>query len=106
MTKGGVRLLTKAAALEASGLGYPIRVNSIHPGVIHTDMGHRLLQRTVELGGAETYQASEDFWTAQHPTKRLGVPQDIANAMVFLASDESDFVNGSEIVVDGGYTCK
>ena len=106
MTKGGVRLLSKAAALEASALGFPIRVNSVHPGVIHTDMGHRLLQRTVDLGVATDYAASETFWTEQHPRKRLGVPQDIANAMVFLASDESDFVNGSEIVVDGGYTCK
>ena len=106
MSKGGVRLLTKAAALEASALGYPIRVNSIHPGVIHTDMGHRLLHRTVDLGAAPDYAASEAHWTEQHPNKRLGVPQDIANAMVFLGSDESDFVNGSEIVVDGGYTCK
>lgn len=106
MSKGGVRLFTKAAALEASTLGYPIRVNSIHPGVIHTDMGHRLLQRTVDLGMMPDYEASEQFWTAQHPSKRLGVPKDIANAMVFLASDEADFINGTEIVVDGGYTCK
>ncbi|MEL6183588.1 MAG: glucose 1-dehydrogenase [Myxococcota bacterium] len=106
MSKGGVRLLTKAAALEASGLDYPIRVNSIHPGVIRTAMGNRLLQRTVDLGAVESYEASEEFWTAQHPSKRLGQPTDIANAMVFLASDESDFVNGSEIVVDGGYTAR
>ena len=106
MTKGGVKLLSKAAALEASALGYPIRVNSVHPGVIHTDMGHRLLHRTVALGVTEDYAGAEAHWTDQHPRKRLGVPKDIANAMVFLASDESDFVNGSEIVVDGGYTCK
>ncbi|MEO0322766.1 MAG: glucose 1-dehydrogenase [Myxococcota bacterium] len=106
MSKGGVRLLSKAAALEASGMGFPIRVNSIHPGVIRTAMGNRLLQRTVDLGAAESYAASEEFWTAQHPSKRLGEPKDIANAMVFLASDESDFVNGSELVVDGGYTAR
>lgn len=102
MTKGGVRLLTKAAAVEFGRLGYDIRVNSIHPGVIRTEMGSRLLDRTVEMGLAGDHREAEKMYTERHPIGRLGEPADVANALVFLASDESAFCTGSELVVDGG----
>lgn len=102
MTKGGVRLLTKAAAVELARAGTGIRVNSIHPGVIQTEMGSRLLERYAEIGLTESTDASEALFIERHPVGHLGKPTDIANAFVYLASDESSFVNGTELVVDGG----
>lgn len=102
MSKGGVRLLTKAAAVEFGRLGYKIRVNSIHPGVIRTEMGSRLLDRTVEMGLAGNYEEAQTMYTERHPIGRLGEPAEVASALVFLASDESAFCTGSELVVDGG----
>lgn len=102
MSKGAVRLLTKAAAVELARMGTGIRVNSIHPGVIGTTMAQRLFE------GYENYQLAESVDDAvakfeeRHPIGRLGVPADIANVMLFLASDESGFITGTEIVVDGG----
>ena len=92
-SKGAVRTLTKSAALECAQMGYHIRVNSIHPGHIETPMiAHRIAtnKRRAQL-------------TARYPVGHLGEPLDIANAVLFLASDESKFMTGSELVVDGGY---
>jgi 3alpha(or 20beta)-hydroxysteroid dehydrogenase len=102
MTKGGVRLLTKAAAVELARAGTGIRVNSIHPGVIQTEMGSRLLERYAEIGLTESTETAEALFIERHPVGRLGKPTDIANAFTYLASDESSFVNGTELVVDGG----
>ena len=93
-SKGGVRTLTKAAALECAEAGHDIRVNSVHPGHIETPMiAHR-------VASAEGRAAL----TARYPLGRLGEPVDIANAVLFLASDESKFMTGAELVVDGGFT--
>lgn len=105
MTKGGVRLLTKSAAVEFALLKYNIRVNSIHPGLIETPM---LDQETVEhaqlgsLGSTEdeTRKAFEDM----APIGRFGSPEEIAKGILFLASDDSSFMTGSELVIDGGDT--
>ena len=94
-SKGGVLMLSKAAALEWAPLG--IRVNSIHPGYIETPLVHTIL-RNVENGN-ERRQMLVD----RHPIGRLGEPREIADAVVFLACDESSFMTGSELVVDGGY---
>jgi 3(or 17)beta-hydroxysteroid dehydrogenase len=95
-SKGGVRLLTKAAALECSKAGhdYNIRVNSIHPGVIQTPMVEALL-RDVDIR-----ERLKDI----HPIGFLGEPIDIAYVVLYLASDESRLVTGSEMVIDGGWT--
>ena len=94
-SKGAVRLMTKAAAIEAATLEWPIRVNSIHPGGVDTAM----TQTTYRFGqGAGTEQAV----AATTPSGRIGTPADIAEVAVFLASDAADYVNGAEIVVDGG----
>ena len=97
-SKGGVLMLTKAAALEWAPLG--IRVNSIHPGYIDTPLVSGIL-RNVENGN-ERRQMLVD----RHPIGRLGVPREIADAVVFLASDESSFMTGSEMLIDGGYTAQ
>ena len=93
-SKGGVRLMTKSIALEVGKDN--IRCNSVHPGVIWTNMqaGAR------ESGGKEAGQAM----TAHFPITRLGEPEDIANCILYLASDESSYVTGAEFTVDGGMT--
>ena len=102
MSKGGVRLLTKAAAVELARMGTGIRVNSVHPGVIGTQMAQRLFEGYEDCGLGESIDDVVSQFVKRHPIGRLGVPKDIANAMVFLASDESSFITGAEIVVDGG----
>jgi 3(or 17)beta-hydroxysteroid dehydrogenase len=96
-SKGAVRLLTKSVALHCAQAGYRIRCNSVHPGYIETPL--------VEAGLAASAdpQALRAAIEAHHPVGRLGRPDDVAHAVLFLASDESEFVTGSELVVDGGY---
>ncbi len=99
-SKGGVRLLTKAAALELAPA--KIRVNSVHPGFIDTPLlrgGVEAADKRMEGGG----QHFIDGIVARHPIGRLGQEEDIANAVRFLASDDSAFMTGTEVVVDGGY---
>ncbi len=103
--KGGVRLLTKAAALECAEAGYRIRVNSVHPGYIDTPMVRAVVDRGMPglgVSGNEMVQ----FLTMLHPIGRLGAAEEIANTVLFLASDESSFTTGTELVVDGGYTSR
>ena len=97
-SKGGVLMLTKAAALEWAPLN--IRVNSIHPGYIDTPLVSKVI-REVENGNE-----LREVLISRHALGRLGLPREIADAVVFLASDESSFMTGSELVVDGGYTAQ
>jgi NAD(P)-dependent dehydrogenase (short-subunit alcohol dehydrogenase family) len=106
MTKGGVTLFTKSTALEFGRKGYRIRVNSIHPGVIETDMGAQtFVARSQNMGTNDVEAARQSSQTA-HPIGRLGVPVDIANGIVFLASDDAGFMTGAGLVVDGGLTAQ
>jgi NAD(P)-dependent dehydrogenase (short-subunit alcohol dehydrogenase family) len=95
-SKGGVALLTKAAALELAPMG--VRVNSVHPGYIETPMVSNALHE------AENGNEMRDMLITRHALGRMGVPKEIANGILFLASDESSFMTGSELVIDGGYT--
>jgi NAD(P)-dependent dehydrogenase (short-subunit alcohol dehydrogenase family) len=97
-SKGGVRSFSKAAAIECSkaGYGYNIRVNSIYPGVINTRMADELKQ------DQKKYQAALGW----HAMGRFGEPQDVAYGVLYLASDESGFLTGSELVIDGGWTAR
>jgi NAD(P)-dependent dehydrogenase (short-subunit alcohol dehydrogenase family) len=104
MSKGGVRLYTKACAMEFAP--YRIRVNSIHPGLIDTDMGRDVIAQIAGPRGAAANNAARDAMTSAHPIGRLGVAMDIANGIAFLASDDSAFMTGSELVVDGGMTAQ
>jgi NAD(P)-dependent dehydrogenase (short-subunit alcohol dehydrogenase family) len=106
MTKGGVTLFTKSAALEFARKGYRIRVNSIHPGVIETDMGAQTFAVRAQAMGSNDVDAAREQSKTAHPIGRLGTAMDIANGIVFLASDDAGFMTGSGLVVDGGYTAQ
>jgi NAD(P)-dependent dehydrogenase (short-subunit alcohol dehydrogenase family) len=99
-SKGGVRLLTKSAALYCAKAGYNIRVNSVHPGYIWTPMVENYLKAA---GDIETGRKALD---ALHPVGHVGEPNDIAYGVIYLASDESKFMTGAELVIDGGYTAQ
>jgi NAD(P)-dependent dehydrogenase (short-subunit alcohol dehydrogenase family) len=99
-SKGAVRLMSKTDAMLYAADG--IRVNSVHPGYIWTPMveGH------VRGQGATDMEAAKAQLASLHPLGRVGEPDDIAWGVVYLASDESRFVTGSELVIDGGYTAR
>ncbi len=104
LTKGGVTLFTKSTALEFGRKGYGVRVNSIHPGLIETDMGEKtFVMRAAQVGTNDTEKARQAT-LALHPIGRLGVAEDIAKGIVFLASDDAGFMTGAGLVVDGGWT--
>jgi NAD(P)-dependent dehydrogenase (short-subunit alcohol dehydrogenase family) len=103
-SKGAVRLLSKAAAVECGRLGYGIRVNSIHPGLVDTDMGSKLVDDFVQLGVFANREAALRQMLETYPIGRTGVPGDVAGAALFLASELSSWITGTEIVVDGGMT--
>jgi NAD(P)-dependent dehydrogenase (short-subunit alcohol dehydrogenase family) len=93
-SKGGINSLTQQAAVEYAPKG--IRVNAIVPGTILTEMNERIMQESRDP------QAQMDEWVAMHPMRRVGLPEEVANAVVFLISDESSFVTGTLLRVDGG----
>ncbi|QCF27128.1 SDR family NAD(P)-dependent oxidoreductase [Hydrocarboniclastica marina] len=97
-SKGAVRMMTKTDALLYAA--DRIRVNSVHPGFIWTPLveHHLKSQGNLEEGKAAT--------AALHPLEHMGEPDDIAWGIVYLASDESKFMTGSELVIDGGYTAR
>lgn len=99
-SKGGVRLYTKSVALYCGKNGLGIRANSIHPGYIWTPMVQNYL---ASVGDIEEGRKALD---AMHPIGHVGEPDDIAYGVLYLASDESKFVTGSELVIDGGYTAE
>ena len=90
--KGGVKLLTQTLAIDYAAKG--IRVNAVCPGYIDTPL----------LSAADAQQ--KETLAKLHPIGRLGKPEEVANVVLFLASDEASFVNGAAILVDGGYTAQ
>ena len=98
-TKGAVRLFTKGCAKELAAAR--IRVNSVHPAVIDTDMGRKLIDDFAVAQGAGNNETLANV-SAMHPLGHLGEPQNVADAVVFLAGDRAAFCTGSELVVDGG----
>jgi len=106
MTKGGVTLFTKSTALECARKGYRVRVNSIHPGVIETDMGEQTFSSRARNLGSNDVAAARQVALKGHPIGRLGKPEDIATGIVFLASDDAGFMTGAGLVVDGGLTAQ
>lgn len=92
VSKAGVRQLSRCVALECGRKGYDIRINSICPGGVNTPMGKSL--------GEEVFEARQK----SHPIGRGAEPEDIASAILYLASDDSAFITGTDLVVDGAVT--
>ena len=99
-SKGGVRLLTKSVALHCAREGYNIRCNSVHPGFVATPMVESLVNSSPDPDRARRSMER------QIPLGRLAAPGEIAQMIAYLISDESAFVTGSEMVIDGGVTAQ
>lgn len=106
MTKGGVTLFTKSAALEFARKGYKIRVNSMHPGTIDTDMGDQVLVTRARNLGTNDVEMARRQVIERLPIGRMGTPIDIAKGILFLASDDAAFMTGAGLVIDGGITAQ
>jgi NAD(P)-dependent dehydrogenase (short-subunit alcohol dehydrogenase family) len=103
-SKGAVRLFAKAVALECAAAGDGIRVNSVHPGGVETP----IWQKSGMWAPLLRHHGSEEaVWKAlcsSTPLKRFAAPEEIAHAVLYLASDEAAFVTGTELTIDGGFS--
>ena len=99
VTKGGIDILTKCMALDFARNN--IRVNNVNPGWVKTEMNEEELARWKAEGSKELEEVLR-----LHPLGRLGEPEDVAWAVVYLASDESSWVTGASFLIDGGYCCQ
>jgi NAD(P)-dependent dehydrogenase (short-subunit alcohol dehydrogenase family) len=97
-SKGGVAMLTKAAAVDCARKGWPIRINSLHPGYCGTKLVNDAVAALGDGAGAFAQSVA-----ASIPLGRLAEPREIARPLLFLASDDAAYMIGSELVVDGGY---
>lgn len=94
-SKAAVTALSKVAALECAAAGWPIRVNTVHPGAIRTPMFDRY------LSGFPDAATGEALFAANHPMGRVGEADEVARAFLFLASDDASFTSGTDLTVDG-----
>ena len=101
-TKSGVDRLTRVAAMESGKLGYGVRVNCIYPGLVPTAMGAGLANDVAQIGLFGSAEEAVGAVIELTPSGRLGAVEDMADAVVFLASDASRFINGVGLPVDGG----
>lgn len=101
-SKSGIDRLTRVAAAESGKLGYGVRVNCIYPGLTPTAMGNKLAVETAALGLFESPEAAAGAVAGLTPLGRLGQVDDMADAVVFLASDAAKFITGAGLPVDGG----
>jgi NAD(P)-dependent dehydrogenase (short-subunit alcohol dehydrogenase family) len=101
-TKSAVDRLTRVAAAESGKLGYGVRVNCVYPGLVPTEMGSQLAQDVVTLGLFPSVPEAIGAVVGLTPQGRLGEVSDIADAVVFLASDAARFITGAGLPVDGG----
>lgn len=96
-SKGAVRLLTKSAAMHCAQAGFDVRVNAVCPGYVETNIT------------GQSPEASKAYWDmirTQVPMGRIAQPVEIANAVLFLASDEASYMTGADLLVDGGFTAR
>jgi 3(or 17)beta-hydroxysteroid dehydrogenase len=103
-SKAGIRLLTKSAALESAAAGDGIRINSVHPGAVDTPIWQKSNwwnDFSKSHGGDES---AKEFMARNVPLKRMAKPREIAQGILYLASDDSQYVTGAELVIDGGFS--
>lgn len=96
-TKAAVTAMSKCVALHCAEKSYKIRVNTVHPGAIRTPMYERY-----QNAGPATPEEVETAFAATHPMNRIGEPEEVARAVVFLASEDASFTTGVDLTVDGG----
>ena len=96
-SKAGLLGLTRSVALDCAERGVPVRANMVHPGAIRTPMYNRY-----KYSGADEPENIERDFAATHPMNRIGEPEEVARAVVWLACDEASFTTGCDITVDGG----
>lgn len=96
-SKAGLVGLTRSIALDCAERGVPVRANMVHPGAIRTPMYDRY-----KYSGMDTPENIETNFAATHPMNRIGEPDEVAKAVVFLASDDASFTTGVDFTVDGG----
>jgi 3alpha(or 20beta)-hydroxysteroid dehydrogenase len=96
-SKAGLLGLTRSVALDCAERGLPIRANMVHPGAIRTPMYDRY-----KFSGADTPENIETNFAATHPMNRIGEPEEVAKACIFLSSDDASFTTGCDFTVDGG----
>lgn len=101
-TKSAVDRLTRVAAMESGKLGYGVRINCVYPGLVPTQMGAKLADDMAALGLWPSAEAAVGDVIALTPLGRLGEVSDMADAVVFLASDAARFITGAGLPVDGG----
>jgi NAD(P)-dependent dehydrogenase (short-subunit alcohol dehydrogenase family) len=99
--KAGINLMSKSAGVYCGQKGYGIRVNAVHPGLVETKAGIEMARLAT---GASSDEDAIAMFTGLHPIGRIGQPDDIAQGILYLASDESSFVTASNLVIDGGFT--
>lgn len=105
-SKGAVKLFSKSAGVEFAMLGLPIRVNSVHPGGIDTNMMDTIYARYVDDGLFPDEATARATVSANHAMGRMGDADEIAAGIVYLSTPAASFMTGSELVIDGGMTAK
>ena len=106
MTKGGITTFTKSMAIYFGKKKYPIRINQVHPGIIETDMGSQVAEARIKQNPNMTLKDSYSAGILQTPLGRLGTAEEVAKTILFLSPDDSSFMTGSSLVVDGGLTAQ
>jgi len=103
-SKAAVKMLSKCLGAEFGALGYNIRVNSVHPGGIDTDMLGSIMDRYVELGAVPSREVAMQGIVANHPIGRMGRPAEMGGGVVYLCSEAASFVTCAEFLMDGGFS--
>ncbi len=103
-SKAAVKMLSKCLGAEFAALGYNIRVNSVHPGGIDTDMLGSIMDRYVELGAVASREVAVQGMVANHPIGRMGRPDEMGGGVVYLCSEAASFVTCAEFLMDGGFS--
>jgi 3(or 17)beta-hydroxysteroid dehydrogenase len=101
-SKGGLRFFSRSIALDFARRGYRLRSNSVHPGLTEGESANALFAARVRTGQSRDLDAAREAMIETYPLGRMARQEDIANGVLFLASDDSAFVTGTELVIDGG----
>jgi NAD(P)-dependent dehydrogenase (short-subunit alcohol dehydrogenase family) len=105
-SKGGLRAFSRAIALDFAKRRYGIRVNSVYPGLIDTSLTKPLFESMLRANSNTDIETIRAEMIEKYPIGRIGRPEEIASVVYFLASDDSSYMIGAELVVDGGLTAQ